>query len=567
MSAILESVEAFNFRSWKHLKFRFDKKDSVIVYGDTGTGKSSIFSAPYWALYGELPEAASADEVIREGSEPYGNTAVSLRWHNETNDYFKLIRYRKHKEWKNKVVLWKNKIRLGAKDSKVEVINKIIEEQIGLDKEAFLNIIFFIQRDIQRFPALTDTNQKKRIESLTELYVLPTAEIITKARIQKVTQSIDLGKERVEQQILANKKIKKLIENSKEIAEQKRTKTKQELKSLQEKLDEAKANLKAFHKENEEAQDNINKLEAIVVDCNSEIEAIKEQIESLEQKIKKIASYPAGTMCDRCGSSITTEGCAQLSANITNEIEGYKTKLPDLEKKVRDVLAERKLISLKKLKKGMRRAEVRVTQIKSYIELTRRELKHTKDIKEDKIVKDTEAEVMKTKKYLKIFKATRRHLSFLESTFGRKGLRAKMLPEILLSLASRTNKFLQIFDNGVEVVYTLEEGKIIQRYRLQNKKRLRSYATLSGGEKQMVDVSTSLALREIAELGRESLFDCVILDEPLEGLDDKLIQKVPQLLEALGKRTVFVISHSEHLKPYFKTQVEVIARKGVSQLV
>ena len=169
MSSILKSVEAFNFRSWKHLKFRFDMKGSVIVYGDTGTGKSSIFSAPYWGIYGELPESTSADEVIYEESDPYGNTAGTLRWRNQYNDAYKITRYRKHKEWKNKVVLWKNKERLGAKDSKVDVINKIIVEEIGLDKEAFLNIVFFIQRDTQRFPALTDTNQKKRIESLTEL--------------------------------------------------------------------------------------------------------------------------------------------------------------------------------------------------------------------------------------------------------------------------------------------------------------------------------------------------------------------------------------------------------------
>src|SRR3990167_5030397 len=99
MSSILKSVEAFNFRSWKHLKFRFDKKGSVIVYGSTGAGKSSIFDAIYWTLYGELPESTSADEVCHFGGDAsstntVGNTASIIRWSTDSVAY-KLARYRK----------------------------------------------------------------------------------------------------------------------------------------------------------------------------------------------------------------------------------------------------------------------------------------------------------------------------------------------------------------------------------------------------------------------------------------------------------------------------------------
>ena len=67
-------IEAHNFRSYEHFKFVLDNKGLILIKGQNGniderisngSGKSSFIYALLYALYGETPDGAKGDEVIK----------------------------------------------------------------------------------------------------------------------------------------------------------------------------------------------------------------------------------------------------------------------------------------------------------------------------------------------------------------------------------------------------------------------------------------------------------------------------------------------------------------------
>ena len=99
----IKEIEAKNFRSYSHLKVSLENYHGLtLLSADNGSGKSSIYFALLYALYGKCPDGTKADEVIKHGSKGGTFTRVSLEINGK--DY-EVTRYRKDKEYNNKVIL------------------------------------------------------------------------------------------------------------------------------------------------------------------------------------------------------------------------------------------------------------------------------------------------------------------------------------------------------------------------------------------------------------------------------------------------------------------------------
>jgi DNA repair exonuclease SbcCD ATPase subunit len=71
-----------------------------------------------------------------------------------------------------------------------------------------------------------------------------------------------------------------------------------------------------------------------------------------------------------------------------------------------------------------------------------------------------------------------------------------------------------------------------------------TYADLSGGEKQSVDICLAFAMHDL--LSHKIPLNVLILDEVFEGLDREQIEAAFELIRLkAGNRTVFVITHAE----------------------
>ena len=74
---ILHTLVLHNFRRFKHATIEFP--EGVIgVVGLNGAGKSTIFEAIAWALYGTVAARTSADLIKRNGAEPSDPCRIEL---------------------------------------------------------------------------------------------------------------------------------------------------------------------------------------------------------------------------------------------------------------------------------------------------------------------------------------------------------------------------------------------------------------------------------------------------------------------------------------------------------
>ena len=136
--------------------------------GSNGSGKSSVFKALTWILFGKAPQGrdtVSGDDVIREDEdhEPItGNTRGFVEV--DRGDLrVQVFRHRRHQEHANKVLLYADGKDV-TKGSDAET-QKLINEYLGVDYDAWVHTVLFPQ-DATGFADLTDSKQKTVIDKI-----------------------------------------------------------------------------------------------------------------------------------------------------------------------------------------------------------------------------------------------------------------------------------------------------------------------------------------------------------------------------------------------------------------
>ena len=145
----------------------FDDKGLVCISGENGAGKSSIFNALLWTLFGKTNKKLLADDVIREDQnhEPIkGNTHGYVSLLSGLDDV-EVYRHRGHTKHKNKLLLYCNEENLtrGTDDETQDMLNNML----GMDYEAFMAAVVFPQHG-EGFVSLTDSQQKAILDKVID---------------------------------------------------------------------------------------------------------------------------------------------------------------------------------------------------------------------------------------------------------------------------------------------------------------------------------------------------------------------------------------------------------------
>lgn len=557
----LVSVELTNFRSWLHTKFQFTDGQHLIV-GDIGTGKSSLLLAVYWCLYGKLPHSVQADEVIHE---PTGrDTAVTVTLMDDNEEY-RITRYRKHRTWKNKAVIVRDGKRFGEKDSKVASIDDAIVKLVGLTADEFLKVVYFSQRDLQRFPALTDLQQKQLLESLTELRVIPNVNELAKARLRTLSSSLDVLHDRRVQHQEALRSYQQLIDQYRKHSKRRQENIQSEIRHYRSKLHDVHARIEACETDLSAITDDVQRLEETIVEHTAEHSVLRAAAKKLTRQLEKARTIAPGTKCHWCTSLLTKETCEAMVTAIEAELSTLTARQATASEHIKASQRELRIIDQKKLERELEKAKHQLVRYRSYIKQKKRELVTITEKKQEvdtSAIEAVKVKLQKTKDYQRVLKTSRRHVKLL--LVKMKQIRGQMLPQILDELTHRINKFIAPFKQQLEAFYREEKGRIRHSYR--RGKKWVSYRSLSGGQQQIVDLASSFATWGLTDVSRASAFDCVFLDEPLEGLSPKMTQYIPQLLKMIEKKKVYIISHSESLKPLFHHVITVNMRERSSYI-
>ncbi len=170
-----------NFLSFKDITFKFNAKGLYLIEGKNGSGKSSLFEALSWVIFGKTFKNIAESKLINKYEEK--NCYVSLLFSINDKDY-KIIKTKQHDEYKDTTMLfvkleeWEN---ISGKDQ--NDTHKEIEKLLGLNFKVFQNSIMLNSLN-KSFAEMTDSEIKAIFDDLLDFKVYSDLQEINKQKMK-----------------------------------------------------------------------------------------------------------------------------------------------------------------------------------------------------------------------------------------------------------------------------------------------------------------------------------------------------------------------------------------------
>jgi len=326
-----------NFLSFKELELDFDSwPQLVLLLGDNGAGKTSIFDAFLWVLTGQTSRGIAHDEVISYGQK-YAYVELEL-------ENYKIIRTRKHPELGNELLLFINGV--PYKKPSVNETQKYIETTLFSFKE-IITTCYLSQRSLVF--DFTDSERKSILANLLKL------DSVQKAKELVSKEKNALGKELQQiNNLLASfsESLKFEEEKAEEI-----TKLKNELSSKMmelEKLESKEDELSRFRVEYDNILKKIEQIRNIETcptclrplsqkEKNEIIEREEEKLKDLKDKLVELKSIQK--KCENISKELLKiegklgplEKQRQIAKEIAKKLQPFKDKKAELETKIKNL--------------------------------------------------------------------------------------------------------------------------------------------------------------------------------------------------------------------------------------
>lgn len=583
--------------------------DTNETFQSNGSGKSTLLSTVTYALYGATPSGLKADAVINK--EVKKGLAVILEFEKDGIPY-RIERYRKHKKYKNLVRFFQGENDLTQK-SVADTDSKILDV-FGIDYLTYANSIMYGQGNVEIFATATDKGKKQILENLADIGVYRYAQDVAKKRAQQANAQA----EELNRQYLAKKYDRDNLtslymsalsqyENTAKLLER----TKEELSKAEEVVEERSKELDYHTKQTTTEvatiREQMNKLvspeNATEVDKKvdeqysnvTRLEQAKQQNLATITKLQQdLASVQTNTNCHLCGALLSPEHREQELQRIQAEIvekQGFITKIdsalavytPLLEEARAEQAIMRKAIqeytgdyqrlsneintllgNLNTLKNNLDSAVREVDSKQDMINQLKAVPKPEYDKQTEKVLDEELAKINENIEELR--EEERQYNIIAQEVFSNKGIRSEVLDLVTPFLNERANHYLSILSGSdIEINFSTQtekaDGSLSDKFDLEviNGSGGNTYQANSEGEKKRIDLAISFAIQDLVQSKANIAVNLGLYDECFDGLDAIGCENVIRILKERQKNisSIFVITHSENLKPLFENVITV----------
>jgi len=350
---ILKTLVLRNYRKFKQIVVEFP--DGVTgVIGLNGAGKSTIFEAISWVLYGPVAARTSADQIKREGAEASEPCRVELEFVFE-DDQYRIVREMTGKNLNASATATVNG---NMAASGAETVSKFVQKKLGMDFKSFFTSIFAKQKELN---ALSTMNASERRPLILKMLGIDALDEVTKeirsdkrhksSLIEKL--NLDLvdktGKDKIEKYNAEtrelNEKQKVMVLSIKQVKEKIQT-FKKELETLEKKYKNSKNEYEKINLRKEQLDEqktlfeNKGKLQEQIKELQSKIG--KRQA-SLEEQQKELKGF--GDIAKEIKNvEERTDKTDKEIEEIIKIKEQKKTLITSLNKSIREIDSKRKNI-------------------------------------------------------------------------------------------------------------------------------------------------------------------------------------------------------------------------------
>ena len=341
---ILKTLVLRNYRKFKQIVVEFP--DGVTgVIGLNGAGKSTIFEAISWVLYGPVAARTSADQIKREGAETSEPCRVELEFVFE-DDQYRIVREMTGKNLNASATATVNG---NIAASGAETVSKFVQKKLGMDFKSFFTSIFAKQKELNALSTMNASERRPLILKMLGIDALD--EVVKEIRsdkrhksslIEKLSQDLvdKTGKDKIEKYNAEtrelNEKQKVMVLSIKQVKEKIQT-FKKELETLEKKYKNSKNEYEKINLRKEQLGEQKTLFE--------NKGKLQEQIKELQSKIGK-----------RQASLEEQQKELKGFGDIAKEIKNVEERMDKTDKEIEEIIKikERKKTLITSLNKSIR---------------------------------------------------------------------------------------------------------------------------------------------------------------------------------------------------------------------
>lgn len=593
---------------------------------NNGSGKTHLFKAVGWCLFGESVDGYKGDEVIHEKAK---RAEVGVKFGNNSNELWELVRWRTKGTPRLKLVDPKTRKPIPGKR---EDIQARVIKMLGMDWVSFHNTSLYGQGDVTRFanPRTTDSARKEVLHRVMRSEVFQLCHgVVNKmasdarravkemedkgqvARDRAAEHDLDmLKKQKTDWDTERDNEITELRDEAKEWRESADDDGGEEAPDVGE-LKDAIGKLEKTSKAGDEATKKLEKLAKKLKKAGDAVKAAQRVADRAGDVVTDAECNLAkldGDRCPLCTSKLT-EGDAEVhlkelmdaygeaeteQRSRAHELDEAQAALEALEGEQEGLeeqqnagrRADKQLTAKREALVEARAAADRAAERRRHaLEMTRAKLEQAKrkaaevnpyatqlDAATSR-VKQLISEAEKWDRKAEAKRIELSHLEFWVRGFGNQGLPSFILDAAMPYLTERTNHYLD----------TLADGDILVEFSTQRelksaKGEFRDEIDVSwvvegitnkapsGGQLKKLDLGTDFGLMDLMATREGGHCNILMLDEVLDGLDPEGRSRVLLLLQQLRAQrgSVFVISHDPDMLEIFEKSVTVVKEGGCS---
>lgn len=557
---IIKKINIEGFKSiGSNLTLDFDDNGVFLIKGKNGLGKSTIFEALYWGLYGQQIKNTTNDSLLTlkpYRPSDYKGVRVVIDVQIDGDNIIQVIRTHEYSSDSSLKVYHNNEL-IPYQDKAHS--QSILLTLLGIPENVFRNSIFFAQKSMS-FLNLKDADKRDLLDSLFDLDL----DIYLNKAVEKTTSL----KQDIDTKQLSKSELNRFISQSQEevnkyigIIDNFEIDKKKNLAALDLQILDVTNQLNALVTDNIEpvAPDPIPPSQTL-----SNIHVTNTKIGNIDNLIVR-ESKPIIDTCKECSQPLPADKVKELTDRQTEAIAKLNEDKKVLEKEVSDLnlLYQQESVKIKEHQDLVTQYNLDITNYRQ-IENARLRFKtqldgfnnHRQSIDNQncdniKLLKESaETQIANKQAELEfidkeIEKLTYQHSLYeywAKTGFTNKGLKSYIFQALLVKLNDSLEYYSKYLGISVNLdIKTSGKAKSFETT-IKTKDGIdRLYESLSGGEQKRVDLIISFALSDL----QGSKVNICLMDEMFNHLDEEGLEIASLLLKDKSRnKAIYVIDHN-----------------------
>lgn len=524
----INNVKAKNFGSYKEVEYGANDSGLTCISGPTGSGKSTLFDAVLWCLFGTTAKGTNVGDVCSwEAQDEKTECDVSLDIRDNA--------YRVHRSRRGNVsdFFFERLDATGVliRGRSVVETQELLSQRLGCDADAFVSGSYFCEQSSSHGFFLANAKERRKVLDLVTDLSTPSVlvERITANRKRLTVEQRGAGNN-LQRHAAASDALQLSLSSAQRQWRSWESDSKQQ-QALRDHaghdwLVQVASRLAALETKREawDAQH-----VATLDECIVKLGLLQERYDKAEAK---------AVPCPTCGVSKGAVEVAELQGKIDLLCDKYQTT---------GAMENPYEAEIERVKQEKPPAPLPIT--------TNPHTKYVKDL-EGRLSK-LKAELTEAQAQLDALNAELSSLDQLNDlTFL---LRGVLLQSSVQRLETKTNLYLEThFDSEFRVAFDASDGDSIE-VSITKGGYACTFRQLSKGQRQLLRLCFAISVMEATADASGVNYETLFLDEPLDGMDESLKLKAFSLLETLAQNhsAVFVIDHTPAFQDLFANRWSV----------